>query len=242
MAYTVYNCDSMTGGAARSLDILSVATLTEGDRAIVMTTAAAYFFKFDATATAAEQVATAPRVVRPDDYTSAGNWEEYVPGTTAASVLVQVQHASTAAAVSGSTITPCDATIPQVTEGNEILTCAITPTSTSNMLLIQAVVNGLYCTSGGDDATLALFQSYTGYSSTDALAAVTGIIASNFSYAPLVLFHKMTAPTSSYEITYSLRLGNASSGTIYINTIGGAATKAYNDKASTTLTIMEYTV
>ena len=29
MAYTVYNCDSMTGGAARSLDILSVATPTQ---------------------------------------------------------------------------------------------------------------------------------------------------------------------------------------------------------------------
>jgi hypothetical protein len=241
MAYTVYNCDSMTGGAARSLDILSVATLTEGDRAIVMTTAAAYFFKYSSTATAAEQVATAPRVVRPDDYSSAGNWEEYVPAVSGSSVLVKVAHASTAAAASGSTITPCDNTIPQVTEGNEILTCAITPGSTSNMLLIQAVVNGLYCAAAGD-ATLALFQSYTGYSSTDALAAVTGIITQNYSYAPLVLFHKMTAPTSSYEITYSLRLGNASSGTIYINTIGGAATKAYNDKASTTLTIMEYTV
>ena len=137
MAYTVYNCDSMTGGAARSLDILSVATLTEGDRAIVMTTAAAYFFKFDATATAAEQVATAPRVVRPDDYTSAGNWEEYVPGTTAVSVLVKVKHASVSSVVSGTTILPIDDTIPQNNEGVEAITCAITPKSASNIKVLR---------------------------------------------------------------------------------------------------------
>lgn len=235
MAYTVYNCDSMTGGAARSLDILSVATLTEGDRAIVMTTAAAYFFKFDATATAAEQVATAPRVVRPDDYSSAGNWEEYVPGTTASSVLAQVQHAVATGVVSGSTILPVDDTIPQKDEGNEIVTCAITPKSASNLLVIIANINGVAGVLSPYSWGAALFQDTTA----GALAAVVGY-ANASPATPMTLTYKMTAGTVS-ETTFKIRAGMAAAGTFYVNVVPAATGRVFGGVSSTTLTIFEYT-
>jgi hypothetical protein len=79
MAYTTYNCDGLTGGTERMLDALSVADLTNKDRAVVAVSAGFYFFKYNSTGTAAETVAAHPYVIRPDDYTTGGNWEEYLP-------------------------------------------------------------------------------------------------------------------------------------------------------------------
>ncbi|MBC8469101.1 MAG: hypothetical protein H8D56_06480, partial [Planctomycetes bacterium] len=79
MPYTTYNCDALQGGAARALDSYGVATLTTGDRAIVALSGTVYYFVYDSTATAAETVAAHPYVIRPDDYSAGGNWEEYTP-------------------------------------------------------------------------------------------------------------------------------------------------------------------
>jgi len=76
MPYTTYNCDALTGGAARALDSLSVGDLTTGDRAVIAVSGEFLYFVYDSTATAAENVSTHPYVVRPDDYSSGGNWEE----------------------------------------------------------------------------------------------------------------------------------------------------------------------
>jgi len=81
MAKTIYNCDALTGGAARALDSHAVASLTDLDRAHVIVDGEMLFFEFDSTATDAEDVAAHPYKVRPDDYSSAGVWIEkpYVP-------------------------------------------------------------------------------------------------------------------------------------------------------------------
>jgi hypothetical protein len=235
MAYTTYNCDTLTGGAARSLDLLAVGDLTTGDRAVVMTTAASYFFKYNSTGTAAEQVATAPRVVRPDDYSTGGNWEEYVAASTAAaSVLAQAKSAVVNAVVTGSPIMPLDDTIPQNTEGFEVITCAITPKSASNLLVIIAnVPMGHYVTE--QNGGMALFQDTTA----GALAAVP---ASPRAYGSMTntLIHKMTAGTVS-ETTFKIRVGPATSGTWYVNSVPGATGRVFGGVCSTTLTILEYT-
>ena len=50
---------------------------------------------------------------------------------------------------------PFDDTIPQITEGDEFMTLAITPKSSSNKLKIDVIVNGASSASG--DITIALF-------------------------------------------------------------------------------------
>lgn len=79
MAKGIYNRDAMTGGAARALDALAVASLTDLDRAHVIVDGEILFFEFDSTATDAEDVAVHPFKVRPDDYSSAGVWIEKPP-------------------------------------------------------------------------------------------------------------------------------------------------------------------
>lgn len=58
-----------------------------------------------------------------------------LPGDT-----VQVAYAETAANTVLSTVIPADNTIPQVTEGTQVLSASITPTSASNFLLVEAMI------------------------------------------------------------------------------------------------------
>ena len=76
MAYTTYNCDFLTGGAARALDSHDVADLSNGDRARCDVSGEVTQFNYNSSGTAVENVTTHPYVVRPDDYSSSGNWEE----------------------------------------------------------------------------------------------------------------------------------------------------------------------
>src|SRR4051812_19992946 len=60
------------------------------------------------------------------------------------------------AVATGTTIIPYDDTIPQITEGTEFLTQAITPIATTNKLIIEAHVFATL--SIGGDMAIALFQ------------------------------------------------------------------------------------
>jgi hypothetical protein len=66
----------LTGGTQWSLDWFPIASLIDQDKAIVTDGTNIYFFRFDATATDAEDVVTHPYKVRPDDYSTAGVWIE----------------------------------------------------------------------------------------------------------------------------------------------------------------------
>jgi hypothetical protein len=86
---TSYNCNGLTGGTQRDLDYLSVADLNNGDRGVVLTGTIFYFFKYDSTATDAEDTTTHPFKVRPDDYASAGVWieQELASGAVDAAII-----------------------------------------------------------------------------------------------------------------------------------------------------------
>ncbi len=53
--------------------------------------------------------------------------------------VVQVVNFQTGAAATGTGLIPIDDTIPQITEGNEYMTLAITPTNATNKLKITVV-------------------------------------------------------------------------------------------------------
>ena len=124
--------------------------------------------------------------------------------------IIQVVDAtySTYSSVSASSI-PLDDTIPQNTEGTEILTVSITPTNATNILLIELDVPFLW-PSTASTATLALFQDSTA----DALTA--GVVTSATGYPNSGrLSHRMTAGTIS-STTFKFRMG-VNTGTTYIN-------------------------
>lgn len=121
--------------------------------------------------------------------------------------VVQTQF-STFAAGSGTTDITHDNSIPQISEGDEIGTLAITPKNTSNILVIEA--SALLTASTNVHQAMALFQDSTA----DALQVAAWTVTGATSMNQLNLVHRMTAGTVS-STTFSLRAGHAGTGTTY---------------------------
>lgn len=77
--------------------------------------------------------------------------------------IVQIVQTESAAYANGSTSFPYDDTIPQITEGTEVFTVAITPTYANSKLLIEACVRlGGHSGSNADwDGAVAIFRDST---------------------------------------------------------------------------------
>ena len=156
-------------------------------------------------------------------------------GTVAAARLpagsvVQVVNLSTGALATGTTIIPHDDTIPQITEGNQYMSLAITPTSATNLLLIQVVCNT--ANSANDQMKTALFKDAVA----DALAVVNHYAAGVNNLTPSAFSHWMVAGTTS-AITFTVRAGLSSAGTTSFN--GSAGARMYGGVVASSITIME---
>ena len=120
-------------------------------------------------------------------------------------------HVGTSASSTSANI-PWDSSIPQNTEGFEVMTKSITPSSTSNLLRIDCMVTGGHSARGSVIA--ALFQDSTA----DALAVVRAK-ASNANadmMDSIHLTHMMVAGTTS-STTFKVRIGEDAAGTVYFN-------------------------
>lgn len=107
------------------------------------------------------------------------------------------------------TVIPLDDTIPQNTEGEEIITAAITPKSASSTLEIEFSVN--FSLSGTSTGVAAIFVDSTA----DALFACAERVNNAASLETLTGKFQVASGSTSAR-TYKLRAG-ASSGSIYIN-------------------------
>jgi len=147
--------------------------------------------------------------------------------------IVQVVNTQTGALVTGTTTMPMDDTIPQNTEGIEVMTLAITPTNANNILYFDVVVFGSHSAANGKVAAV-LFQDSTA----GALAAVTQHQAAATGFLTTVLRHKMTAGTTS-ATTFKVRSGSDTAGTLSFN--GQAAARIFGGVAASSITITEIT-
>jgi hypothetical protein len=145
--------------------------------------------------------------------------------------LVQVVNVLNVAMTTGTTAIAHDDTIPQKTEGDEIMTLAITPTHASNKLLIEVVVQ--YATASNVAVSSALFQDTTA----NALACGAQY-GSNSEQSSMTFSHYMTTGTTS-STTFKVRVG-ATSGTTTINGLGGA--RKYGGVNQSSMTISEIRV
>ena len=123
--------------------------------------------------------------------------------------VVQEIYYQTGATVDGTTAIPGDDTIPQITEGTELMTLAITPTSLINKLNIECVAD---ITRDEDGAiTLALFQDAIA----GALAAVNSRVVGT-TLTTTILKHQKIAGTVS-ATTFRIRGGQHGVGTFRMN-------------------------
>ena len=145
---------------------------------------------------------------------------------------LQIKYNSQTGLVSGSGTFPMDDTIPQISEGNSAsMDLAITPSSSSNRLLIQVSI--ATSSSSGGGCVGALFQDST-----------ANALACSFSYNHHVSYpigtvafaYEMSAGTTS-ATTFKVRFGSHT-GTSYLNNEG--ANRRYGGTCTSSITIFEY--
>jgi hypothetical protein len=137
-----------------------------------------------------------------------------LPDSSISQFVVQYVYMETGAVATGTTVTINDDSIPQIGEGVEFMTLAITPKLTTNILKIEAIVN-LSNSAAANVMQVALFQDAVG----NALAATSRITVQSTSDC-YVLTHTMVAGTTS-ATTFRIRAGCASAGTTTFNGITG---------------------
>ena len=124
----------------------------------------------------------------------------------AVGITVQMVSVSSTADTTGTTVLPVDNTIPQNTEGIEVMTLAITPKSATNILVIEAF--GLLGSSVANNLGMALFQDSTA----NALVATNHFQSQSAGDVNLSIMHTMVAGTTS-ATTFKIRVGGNSAGT-----------------------------
>lgn len=145
--------------------------------------------------------------------------------------VVQVVTTNFAAVATGTTTTPLDDTIPQITEGTEFMTQAITPKSATNVLVIEAII--VAAATGVNFITVALHQDAVA----NALAAVPVQIDAANTVHPAPLGHTMAAGTTS-ATTFRIRIGPNSADTVTFN--GRAGGRVYGAITKSFIKITEY--
>lgn len=131
--------------------------------------------------------------------------------------VVQTVETQSGAVATGTTVIPQDDTIPQITEGDQYLSQAITPGNASNLLLITAVVN-LSNNNGSPYIVVALFQDATA----NALCASQEAPGAQAQVPTCItLRYYMTAGTTS-STTFRIRCGADGAGTTTVNGFNAA--------------------
>lgn len=155
-------------------------------------------------------------------------------------IMIQQVTAQLTATTTISTTMPIDNTIPQKTEGTEVLTLSITPTNASNYLLIEFnTFCSLYAPAGGSGVYIcsgALFQDDTSNALSATILGGHNVAQETTEYVNGSFKHKMVAGTTS-ATTFKIRVGkNSATPTVYVNPV------TFGDVASTWLTITEIKV
>lgn len=151
--------------------------------------------------------------------------------------VLQIVNSQTTTGTTGSTSgIPIDDTIPQSTEGNEIVTVSITPTNDATTLIVlaEALMSGDSSTAAGETLVLSLFKD----SETDALACGGYALTDNDYMQIVPLTYSMTSGTTS-SITFKLRGGidSSSSGEFMYNR--DSLGDRYSTTSITQLTVLE---
>jgi hypothetical protein len=146
---------------------------------------------------------------------------------------VQIASTNYSAVATGTTTIPIDDTIPQITEGDQYMTQAITPRSATNLLIIESNLFGMHSTN--PNIVTALFQDSTA----SALAVADAYAAGTTVPIMTPLRYVMTAGTTS-STTFRIRAGGGGAGTFTFNGLLGA--RYFGAITKSNITIREYTV
>ena len=147
--------------------------------------------------------------------------------------VLQVVNSQTGAVATGTTLIPTDDTIPQITEGNEYMTLAITPKSATSILQITVTAN--ISVNGAQRTTVALFRDAVANS----LAAAMGWVSLAGTGITSTFSHTMVSGGTT-QITFRVRAGSEGASTMTFN--GHTSARVYGGVMASSITITEYAV
>jgi hypothetical protein len=150
--------------------------------------------------------------------------------TIQAGTVVQTLYGEYTANANITSIIPVDDTIPQNTEGTEILAVSITPRFATSTILCRFQGQGQMSVVGSGSA--ALFRG-----------ATIGAIAANrvnFEQPSWLGLEYMDSPATTSSTTYRIRVGPSAAGTLRLN--GSQAARAFGGVARATLLLSEIKV
>jgi len=123
-------------------------------------------------------------------------------------------------------IVPLDNTIPQNGEGQQIITGSITPSKTTSKIIGILSLNG-------DGTTTSVFAAFR-----DLVAsAISSTWVQTISSSSLVAFQFIDSPATTSLVTYTIRCGPGSAGTLYVNRNNTGSLLGGSNKI--TLTLLE---
>ena len=164
---------------------------------------------------------------------------QFLKGATGGSgggIVTQQQRTATGAFFTMATLMPDDDTIPQQTEGDEIITVTITPTATDSILLVEATVMGAI-----DQAERTLSMAIFRDATADAIAAtvVAGSDDTSLSdYTSVGSIRTWVTSGSISATTFKIRCGDDSGAQSTVN--GQDLSRRYGGVANTSITVTEY--
>jgi hypothetical protein len=127
---------------------------------------------------------------------------------TSTSHLIAI-YTGTTAATSGTSTIPADNTTPQSNEGSQIWSKTITPASSASYFEIAQTFM-LDSSSSNKNITVAVFRGAT-------CIYATGINVGYSGRPQSLSVFTIDTPNTSSNVTYSMRIGNSSSSTWYVN-------------------------
>jgi hypothetical protein len=217
---------SITGGSVTGITDL---TVPDGGTGLSSTTAYAVLCGGTSSTAALQSIAsvgTAGQVLKSN---GAGALPTFQDAGSSSVVVQQIRATTTTSGTSATTI-PADDTIPQNTEGTELLTVSITPTNSNSVLVIEYDFWGVLTNAG--IGTAALFVDTTA----DAIYSQQNVTVST---SPQNLHGRyyLTAGSTSAR-TYKLRFGGSAS-SAWLQLIAGSTYYSTTDRIN--LTVTEYT-
>jgi hypothetical protein len=146
--------------------------------------------------------------------------------------VLQMVYVFTGAYATGSTVIPFDDTIPQITEGNEVMTLEITPTSATSKLLVNVDVSGASNVQG--NWTAALFRDSTANALATAQTKQSDVNPDHLDHLHLTW---VADADSTSATTFKVRCGQTNAGDWYFN--GQNASRWYGGSSNSGITITE---
>tara|TARA_Y100000389_G_scaffold197404_1_gene231938 strand:- start:9 stop:536 length:528 start_codon:yes stop_codon:yes gene_type:complete len=128
---------------------------------------------------------------------------------------------------------PYDDTIPQISEGGEVMTLAITPTAATSKLIIDVLVN-TSPTLSSEKMVVALFQDTTA----NAIACVSDEFYDSGYMVAIPLKYYASASSTSAR-TYKVRLGRTDSHSNPVTVNGYNGARKFGGVLATSITITE---